>query len=193
MELENADLVDVYFIDKNTPLILSYQSHNCGENCIGFMRSYDFNNDESIMFGNSSDVVSISDIKWNRKHSKFIIRGGDGSAGIIDIVNKNEPINLSHDGYQINGAIWNSSGDRVLSWGSDGSIREWDALTGKQLLILRHDGVVNGAAWNKDEQLIYSWSDDRNFRIWNWSNGKIVATLNHDLGVEEPYGMLMRI
>ena len=184
MELENADLVDVYFIDKNTPLILSYQSHNCGENCIGFMRSYDFNNDKSIMFGNSSDVVSISDIKWNRKHSKFIIRGGDGSAGIIDIVNKNEPINLSHDGYQINGAIWNSSGDRVLSWGSDGSIREWDALTGKQLLILRHDGVVNGAAWNKDEQLIYSWSDDRNFRIWNRSNGKIVATLNHDLGVE---------
>jgi len=64
-------------------------------------------------------------------------------------------------------------GRRILSAGKDGTIRLWDAATGKEQLVLRgHDGEVRAAAFSPDGNYIASGGADGSARLWDARTGK---------------------
>ena len=87
-----------------------------------------------------------------------------------------------HTGW-VTSAVWSADEKRVLSAGSDGTIKIWNLSTGKAVQTLQgHTGWVNSAVWSADEKRVLSAGDDRTIKIWNLSTGEAVQTLQGHTG-----------
>jgi WD40 repeat protein len=84
--------------------------------------------------------------------------------------------------------------NRIVSWSDDGTVRLWDATTGRQIgPSMKHDNgeprpflgtaydAVKGALLTRDETRILSWSRDRTVRLWDVATGKQIGrAMQHD-------------
>src|SRR5205085_2416720 len=75
------------------------------------------------------------------------------------------------------GMVWTVSvsadGKRVLTSGTDKTLRLWDADTGRQLRIFEgHTERVSGGALSPDGQRVLSCGDDKTARLWDATTGK---------------------
>lgn len=68
-------------------------------------------------------------------------------------------------------------GQSTVTAGDDGTVRLWDAVTGRQKHLLRHDKRVRSAALSPDGSRIASSSLDDTVRLWDASNGQEVHRL----------------
>lgn len=67
---------------------------------------------------------------------------------------------------------------QLITAGQDGSIRFWDAATGKQLrTLMGHDSEVRTLAWSRGHKLLASGSGDKTIRLWDLETGKTTAIL----------------
>ena len=63
---------------------------------------------------------------------------------------------LRHDP-QINSAQFSSKGDRIVTGGSDGTVRVWDSATGRPIgNPIKHDGEITNAVLSSDDQFMAS-------------------------------------
>ncbi len=74
--------------------------------------------------------------------------------------------------------VWNVTydefGERIISASADGTIREWDAVSGEPLRILEgHQGEVSEAHYSPDGAYILSAGDD-GFILWDADSGEIL-------------------
>jgi eukaryotic-like serine/threonine-protein kinase len=68
-------------------------------------------------------------------------------------------------------------GKRLLTAGSDGIVRIWDAWSGKKLLdIPAHSATVRAAVFSPDSKRVVSCSKSE-AQVWDSSRGKLLATL----------------
>jgi WD40 repeat protein len=73
---------------------------------------------------------------------------------------------------------------QLITGGQDGSIRFWDAATGKQLRVLMgHDSEIRDIAWSRDRRTLASASSDKTIRLWDTETGKTTAVLRGEEGV----------
>ena len=77
---------------------------------------------------------------------------------------------------------WSPDGRRIAA-GSDGGVRVWDAVTGKELLSLERGHWVDLVAWSPDGSRIAAGSDD-GVRVWDAVTGKELLSLGYGRGVE---------
>ena len=78
----------------------------------------------------------------------------------------------------INGIAWSPDGRTLASPSADGTIRLWDAATGKLRRTLEgHEGGVNSVAWSPDGKTLASASDDKSIRLWDAETGKLLEAL----------------
>jgi WD40 repeat protein len=57
----------------------------------------------------------------------------------------------------------------VLSASHDGTVRVWEAASGRCVKVLEgHPTLVVNAAWSVDQRHIISCDEDAQIRIWNW-------------------------
>ncbi len=81
---------------------------------------------------------------------------------------------IGHAG-SVNDCVWSPDGKRILSASNDGTLKIWDANTGKELQTLtRHKGPVQRnmdvCAWSPNGQHIFSSTADESFEIWDLKN-----------------------
>ena len=74
-------------------------------------------------------------------------------------------------------AAFSPDGKRIVSASRDGTIRIWDALTGKQTgdPLEGHTDYVYSAAFSPDGKRIVSTSRDKTIRIWDAQTGKQIG------------------
>jgi WD40 repeat protein len=83
---------------------------------------------------------------------------------------------LEHDHAQIEFALFEGDGRRLLTMGNDRTVRIWDAATGVQSLPpLRHGAAVNGGLLSRDGRILLTRSNDDFVHIWDTATGKPIV------------------
>ncbi len=68
--------------------------------------------------------------------------------------------------------LYSPDGRTIVTAGRDGTIRVWEASTGRQMKVLRHERIVNAVSVSPDGALIASSSLDNTVRLWETATGK---------------------
>ena len=82
----------------------------------------------------------------------------------------------------VTAVAWSPDSRRIAT-SSDGGVRVWDAVTGENVLSLKHDYRVESVAWSPDSSRIATSSDD-GVQVWDAVTGKKLLSLKHDYRVE---------
>ena len=78
-------------------------------------------------------------------------------------------------------AAWSPDGMQVVSAGSDGVARLWDAASGERITELDgHSGEVRTADWSPDGARLLTASRDRTVRIWDAASGTELNSFSLD-------------
>jgi WD40 repeat protein len=65
-------------------------------------------------------------------------------------------------------AAFSPDGAQIVSGGADGTVRVWNAASGKLLRALKaHDGLIKAVAYSPDGDRIVSGSEDKTVRVWD--------------------------
>jgi WD40 repeat protein/serine/threonine protein kinase/tetratricopeptide (TPR) repeat protein len=89
---------------------------------------------------------------------------------------------VGHTGLIMSLAV-NADGSRIVSGGTDKSIKLWDVRTGKETrTIVGHANTVSSVAFSLDGKKIASGSYDGTAKIWDATTGEIISTLNGNTG-----------
>ena len=93
---------------------------------------------------------------------------------------------IAVDGRQddgINRIAFSSDGAQLAATSPNGTIRIWDASTGRTLRVLRaHMRAVYGVAFSPDGSRIATASEDRTIRLWDSATGEVMAELRGHAG-----------
>jgi hypothetical protein len=73
-------------------------------------------------------------------------------------------------------AVLSSDGSRILSASRDGTVRQWEATTGRAIgEPLRHPGEVNSASYSADGSRIMCADEYGTFQLWDAKNGRAIG------------------
>jgi len=114
----------------------------------------------------------------------------DGVATVWDAATGAD-IAASDHGDRVWGAVFDSQGERVLSWGGrlvDPEDRErllaiarvWDATTGVEIAVTRHEIPILGAVFDPAGERVLSWNGAGSARVWDAVTGAEISSF--DLG-----------
>ena len=105
---------------------------------------------------------------------KRIVSAG-GSIIIWDTKTRKQII--KNDSSRATAAAFSPDGKHIVSASRDGTVRIWDATTGKPIgkPLEGHTGTINSAVFSPNSNYIVSASDDRTIRIWDVHTGKQIG------------------
>ena len=117
--------------------------------------------------------------------------GGDGNIiRIWDISTKEEVLSL-HTCHETDYAddvwvfSWSPDGRSLASAGWDGTVKTWDAASGKKILTLRghvRDKWINAVVWSPDGTRLASGGWDQTVKVWDTSTGQELVSLHGHTG-----------
>lgn len=106
-----------------------------------------------------------------------------GVARIWSASDGSELATINH-GSIINDVVFSTDGTRVVTVGSDPTVRVWDAVSGKLLFVLEgHTGPIHTVDFSSNEEELVTASADGTARIWNVSITAQKATQETATGV----------
>src|SRR5262249_51401257 len=83
------------------------------------------------------------------------------------------------------GVAFRADGARLVTTSADGTVRQWDAATGREVEAPydRHSGEVLVATYSGDGHWVASAGTDRSIRVWRATGRQDVAVLHGHTGV----------
>jgi WD40 repeat protein len=105
-----------------------------------------------------------------------VIEPGSGAVGVWnntvarvwDVGGGKEPVaTLQGDARALYALAYSAQGDRIAGADHGGTARVWDAVTGRELHVLRgHTNQVKGVEFSRDGRTLYTSSLDGTVRVW---------------------------
>jgi WD40 repeat protein len=112
-----------------------------------------------------------------------------------------EQLGLIGPGDTLKSAVFSPDGQKVLTMSLDRlsgdvqqakprfehAVRLWDAVTGRELVVLRHEGAISNAALSPDGRKVATGLEDGTARMWDAATGAELAVLRgHEGPVDNP-------
>jgi WD40 repeat protein/serine/threonine protein kinase len=94
-------------------------------------------------------------------------------------------LTIRADSNELWSVTWSPDGRRLATGGSEGTVKIWDAVTGRALAILSgHTGAVRSVAWSPDGRRLASAGQDATVKIWDLEKGGITTLTDHRKAVD---------
>jgi WD40 repeat protein len=71
-------------------------------------------------------------------------------------------------------------GKYVVSGSADSTARVWEAMTGKEIARMTHEGNVTSVAFSRNGKYVVSGSADSTARVWEAMTGNEIARITHE-------------
>lgn len=121
----------------------------------------------------------VYQLRWSHDARKLLTWSGfDAPLDLWDVATGERVGGQHHDG-GVNGAVFSSDDERVLSWGRDGVARVWDVANSEELSRFKHDRPVWDALFSQDGTRVFSWDASGVIEVWGarrrGSSGRVIS------------------
>ena len=136
------------------------------------------------------DYITLA--KWNKDESQLLTVSGD-TVTIWDVESGEQVTSMSHDGYRIDGADFNSDHTLLLTWGDNGLLRIWEihdsakprfstqtSLVWSSGFLKEPTSNISHAIWSPDETQVLLWAGPVAY-IWTPASDDIVYFAQGDI------------
>ncbi|WP_224365094.1 patatin-like phospholipase family protein [Hyalangium versicolor] len=130
----------------------------------------------------ASELGAVSQVAWHRGGDRIAVASEQG-ARVFTRAGLSCYACDGHRGPVIDLA-WSPDGRWLLTTGEDGSVRIWEANTGRFVMILRMTGsLIAGARWHPDSKRVATWDQDARCIVWQALTGELEMSLYGHLSV----------
>lgn len=129
---------------------------------------------------------SVNAVCMNKQGNLVVTGSSENNAMVWNIGEKQEkPLLLDGITFEISCESYNKDGTQILTGGTDGVVRLWDAASGQLLRgLVAHEGLVFAAEYSPDGKRIVSASNDSTIKIWDAITGRMIKSIKaHNGGV----------
>ncbi len=127
----------------------------------------------------TEDGIAVSALRFDASATRLAVGKRDGSVMLLDL--EGEVLWREREHFEpVTSVGFDPEGARLFSTSTDGSIRTWDARTGRVLdVFLGHQEAVVAARFRPDGEHLVSASADRTVRIWRQGRDGVLELWSH--------------
>jgi WD40 repeat protein len=126
-----------------------------------------------------SNGSALHTVAWNPDGTQ-VASGSDGLEDNLHVWNlATGEIQWNLEGHEgvVTSLAWSPDGTRIVSGSYDGSLRIWDAQSGKCLETLEGEKAVHCVGWDPQGRRIVSGAEDNSVRIWDSTTGECLHVM----------------
>jgi WD40 repeat protein len=153
----------------------------------GYIRGYSVDNDFALVQEWYANEGGVNAIIINQSGSFLFSGGVDGRVLVYSLFGgTRESVIQAYENSEVLCLAFNSLENCLLTGGTNGEIRGWDATTGSMVKQVRaHAGNVNAVAWTSNDQYVLSSGEDGKVKLWNHDAELAGQFQAHVLGVRD--------
>ncbi len=110
---------------------------------------------------------------------RVLTAGSDHTAKLWELPEAKAPKVFTQHSDHVYAARWRPDGRQFVTASNDGTARVYDAATGEQLHVLRHEAGIYWVTYSPDGHRIATASEDRTAGLWDADTGERLGALTH--------------